>query len=456
MSENQSGQHTESHAPRVLEYAKVPEGPADVAADLPDGVQRRNIASWVIITALIYLCAPVLYVDFVQTTLCDKLGASKAVANLPSSAAHVMVFVPLIMTWLLPHTRWVVPVLATSYGLAAVIGAVMAVLLLTVDPVQSPGVLIAATIAYGGLCGVALPTAGVFMWEVLARGVSESRRGVTFSLCFGFGPMLAVAGSMGAHYALQEKIPGLTYPRDYACLFAISAPCMLVCAWVSTRFRVSENQAVVGRQAFVTYMFGGLWDFLRRRAFVILTVSYVLMFSAWWVMNNATLHMRDVLGVEPKEMAGLADALRFGGKVVCGFALGWIYARFAGRTATMGTALLTILAITWALNVPGRLYLGTFALFGGGELAGVYYFSYIVSASSPRNVKRNTAFLGLSGMLLGGAPFALGAVADRYDIPASMWVALGVAVVALVLLFAVPARPQRLAASAEQDAETAG
>ena len=188
MSENQSGQHTESHAPRVLEYAKVPEGPADVAADLPDGVQRRNIASWVIITALIYLCAPVLYVDFVQTTLCDKLGASKAVANLPSSAAHVMVFVPLIMTWLLPHTRWVVPVLATSYGLAAVIGAVMAVLLLTVDPVQSPGVLIAATIAYGGLCGVALPTAGVFMWEVLARGVSESRRGVTFSLCFGFGP----------------------------------------------------------------------------------------------------------------------------------------------------------------------------------------------------------------------------------------------------------------------------
>ena len=54
---------------------------------------------------VIFFCSPILYIDFVQTTLCDKLGASKAVANLPSSAAHLMAVVPLIMVWLAPQTR---------------------------------------------------------------------------------------------------------------------------------------------------------------------------------------------------------------------------------------------------------------------------------------------------------------------------------------------------------------
>lgn len=65
-------------------------------------------------------------------------------------------------------------------------------------------------------------------------------------------------------------------------------------------------------------------------------------------------------------MAGLCSALRFGDKVVCGLALDWIYARFAGRTVLLTTAVLTATAIIWALTIPGKIYLGTFAMFGGG------------------------------------------------------------------------------------------
>ena len=42
----------------------------------------------------------------------------------------------------------------------------------------------------------------------------------------------------------------------------------------------------------------------------------------------------------------------------------------------------------------------------------------------------------------------LGAVADGFGIPASLWVALIVGLIALLMLFAVPAHPERLAAAA--------
>ena len=72
----------------------------------------------------------------------------------------------------------------------------------------------------------------------------------------------------------------------------------------------------------------------------------------------------------------------------------------------------------------------------------MYYFTYILSASSPDLVKRNTALLGMAGALVSIAPFALGTVADHYGIPASLWVAFGVALVAVTMLFALPAHPE--------------
>lgn len=417
----------------------IPQDTTDIASQLPGNVQRRNVVYYVIQTALIYFCAPILYVDFVQTTLCDKLGASKTVANLPSSAAKFMAVAALILVWLVPHTRWVKTMVACAYTLSALIAAILATMLVLSE---NTTLLIAGTVVYGGICGMSLVVAATYMWEVVARGVSEGSRGLLFSLSFGFGPILAILGSAGAHFVLQDKFEWLSFPRDYALLFATSVPMLLIAAIIATGFQLSYAHEVVRRDPFVTFVLGGVWDFLRDRRFLFVTISYVLMFSAWWVMNNATLHIEDTLGVEPTKMAGLCSGLRFGGKVACGLVLGWVYARFAGRTAMIATSMLTSTAIIWALTMPGNLYLGTFALFGGGELAGVYYYTYIVSSSPANLVKRNTSLLSIAGALIAVAPWGLGAVADHYGIPASMWIALGLAFAAMAILFAVPARPQ--------------
>jgi hypothetical protein len=49
-------------------------------------MDRINGLIFFVSYVLVYLAAPVIYVDVVQAALCDKLGASTAVANLPASA----------------------------------------------------------------------------------------------------------------------------------------------------------------------------------------------------------------------------------------------------------------------------------------------------------------------------------------------------------------------------------
>jgi hypothetical protein len=50
--------------------------------------------------ALIYLAAPVMYVDVVQAALCHRLGAGPAVSNLPASAYFFGSFAPFFFSWL--------------------------------------------------------------------------------------------------------------------------------------------------------------------------------------------------------------------------------------------------------------------------------------------------------------------------------------------------------------------
>ena len=52
---------------------------------------------------LVYLAAPVIYLGVVQAGLCDKLGASKTVANLPASAYLLGSFAPLVVSWIAPR-----------------------------------------------------------------------------------------------------------------------------------------------------------------------------------------------------------------------------------------------------------------------------------------------------------------------------------------------------------------
>ena len=147
------------------------------------------------------------------------------------------------------------------------------------------------------------------------------------------------------------------------------------------------------------------------------------------------------MGVEPKLYAGRIDALRFGGKGVAGFLLGWLVARRGAKSAAAVTTLFTLAGILWLLGATGPVYLVTFALFGAGELAGLYYPNYLVSASKPQHVKRNVSVLALLIALPAAAvPVMHGAISDYWSFHTGFWVALAVGVAALLLVLTLPHR----------------
>ena len=65
-------------------------------------MDRRNIFVFYQSYLLIYFAAPVVYVGVVQAALCDKLGASATVANLPAAAYLLGSIAPLLLSWLVP------------------------------------------------------------------------------------------------------------------------------------------------------------------------------------------------------------------------------------------------------------------------------------------------------------------------------------------------------------------
>jgi len=81
-------------------------------------------------------------------------------------------------------------------------------------------------------------------------------------------------------------------------------------------------------------------------------------------------------------------ALRFGGKIVAGIALGMILSRFGPRATLMTGLGAAAAAVIWAMTMPGTPYLAAFALLGGAELACVYFTSYCVTASPPQTSSR--------------------------------------------------------------------
>jgi MFS family permease len=100
----------------------------------------------------------------------------------------------------------------------------------------------------------------------------------------------------------------------------------------------------------------------------------------------------------------------------------------------MATTSICIAGITWALLVPGKWYLLGFGLLGGGELFYVYYLNYIVSCSKPKRMRENTAYTTLVTVTIGIMPILFGLVSDRYGLRASFVAAIGILVLALILV----------------------
>src|SRR5262245_56918013 len=87
-------------------------------AILTPEMDRRNGSIFLLSWLLIYLAAPVMYIDVVQAALCNKLGAGVTVANLPASAYFFGSFSPFFFSWLVPH-RMVRTVAVVAYAVTA-------------------------------------------------------------------------------------------------------------------------------------------------------------------------------------------------------------------------------------------------------------------------------------------------------------------------------------------------
>lgn len=394
----------------------APAKQAEPADALSRGEQTRNLLLFASCTGMIYLAAPVGYVGVTQASLCHRLGASDAVANLPATAYFTMTVMPVVLAWLLPAVSTLKRNLAGCYLLNAAAMAAVGVSL--VSPLADR-LKIVAVIVQGAVCGATMPAAIAFLWELIGRGASETRRGLALSLAFGAGPLLAVLGSLVSQLLLEGNLRGwqpirLEYPWNFAVLFLAMAPVMGLGAALAGRFTVPLPKEDAVRQPFVDSVLGGAWNFLHDRVLLLAAVVTILVYTGNTISSNMNLYTSSALGAEPEQFAGLQNALRFGFKTAAGALLGWLLIRTSPKQGILTTAAIYIAALGWAILATGPWYLVAFGLYGAGELVGVYAPNYILSASAPGEIRRNMALVTMMMAPAAPAGALFGAISDHY------------------------------------------
>jgi len=172
-------------------------------------------------------------------------------------------------------------------------------------------------------------------------------------------------------------------------------------------------------------------------------VAYFLVASGGSaILDNVSLHAKDVLGETTASTMGTQNFLRFGFKAVAGVLLGWLLLKTHPKAMLITTTIILLIGMGWALNSSGQWYLISFGLLGAGELYGVYFPNYIATASAKSHVRINIAYLSLLGSLVGFASVIFGLISDGISRIASFHAATGVLIVALILIIvALPSRP---------------
>ena len=395
-------------------------------------MDRKNSKIFAVSLILIYFASPVVYVGIVQAALCAKLGASYTIANLPTSAYFFGFFAPVLLAWRLPYRfekgAMVVANLVTSTSLALVALS----LFLPIDDQLR----LIAVIGQGLILGFADSISIVYIYQCLNRGTTLPYRAKALKWSFAIGPLFAVAGNLLAQYILDGGISWLSHPHDFGTLYLIASVCTAGVAFLSSRYELIHVSSV--KEPFLESMRQTIRSFLSSRTLTLLWIAYLLYFIAYNSMTNLSLYSTEALGAEPKEFAGYMNALRFGFKAITGFGLGLILARWGIRAPVATTVLLVTTGILWAWSVPGHAYLLAFGLLGGGELAGAYFPTYIVTVSSPATSARNLAFLTLVTPLSSFAPVIYGALTDSFGFSASFVFGLSTGVLALWLVFRLP------------------
>jgi hypothetical protein len=397
---------------------------------LDRATQTRNLLLFAACFGANYLAAPVGYIGVLQASLCKGLGSGETVANLPLSIYLGMTAFTVLIAWWFPQVRQLKRGVIICYALNAASLAVVAVLL--VLPVPN-SVKVAAIILQAAVAGVVNPTAVMFMWEVVGRGVSEERRGPMMSLTFGAGPVLAALGSLGSHELLNGRLFTVEFPWNFAALYALAAPVMVLPVLFGALFVVPlpEHEAV--REPFLEGVLGGFWNFLNDRILLWALIVTILVYSGNAIPSNMTLYAKvfdeppkqavvaastagllaspsgqgpllAASGLNPEstsfdapseEHAGLHNFLRFACKAVAGLLFGWLLTKTHPKAGLLATSTIFTASVVWALVVTGPWYHAAFLVYGAGELVGAYAPMYILSVSRKSDIRRNMAIVTL-------------------------------------------------------------
>lgn len=403
-------------------------------------MDRRNGLIYFVSNLLFFLSAPVCYVDVVQAALCDKLGASATVANLPASAYLLGCVAPIFVSWATPYRLERSVVVVVNFVSSIVLALVCLALIL---PLEN-SVRIAAVIGQGLTMGILGSVTMVYMFQCLGRGTTDEGRARALKLTYGLSPIAAVAGSLGAQFVLNRGISSLAYPHDFAFLYFVGVLCMAFVAWLSTLYLLAPVLEVP-RLPFFGYIWNSVNACARDPSLVRLWFAFVLWYCSLGAISNLSLYVKFALRREPTEFSGLIMALRFGFKSGGGFVLGVMAIRWGMRAPVTATVLLLAGALLWAWLVPGYLYLITFGLMGAGELGGAYFPNYVVAISSTATGARNLSLLMLATPVASIAPALHGILSDTFGFPGSFLFGLTTAGLSLWLVLKLPAQPSRKA-----------
>jgi hypothetical protein len=416
--------------------------PAD--ADLPDTAQRWNSFVFLISYSISYFVAPVFYVGVVHAAIIHSYRFSDTVANLPETVFLWMLPLPILITWFWPSTRFLRPILATSFLLKGLAGILVAVLFLVAPRLLLVGGLVVHAAIIGGMNGVS----NMCLWELIGRGTAPARRSWTLALSFGIGPIFAVLGSCVSQLVLNGNFVDLIRmrpipaPWSYVLLFGATGPAMIV-ACVCVRLAHVPTSSKEEPRASVAGIFSGLREYFTHRLIVIAAMGFLLTSAGDnMIMPNLALYVRDAMGQLPEKFSGLQLMIRFGVKSLFGFALGALLAKTYPKLPAMATTLLSLAGVIWALLVPGKWYMLSFGLLGAGELYYIYYLNYIVGCSAPQRIRENIAYTNVIPVAISWVPLVYGWISDHHGLKASFKLAAGILVATtLIVGLLLPRRP---------------
>lgn len=321
--------------------------PAGATTDCPlsQREQTRNLLIYAANWCLIYLASPVVYVGIVQATLLKKLGFNDTISNLPAAVYLFTTPLPVLIVWAFPQTRMLKPLMVISFLTNAAMCLVVVAALLLGDPDVILLALIIEVAVLGGTGGVQVTC----LWEAIGKGVAESRRGQVLGLAFGVGPVFAVLASLATNVLLSGELPGLDVtlvtldsPWNFAVLFLAGVPALALAAFLSSRFVVPAEAEDRPREAISGF---SIAEFFSNRLILIATVSYILVYSGFQVLQNVSLYTQVAIGESPDRYAGLQLALRFGFKIAAGFFLGWLLLRTNPKTLLIVTAVISLAGV---------------------------------------------------------------------------------------------------------------